>query len=59
MLPTEFCERMKTVLLSEYEEFMRALEDEPVRGARVNLLKTDEKTFSGIKKNYSSLIILI
>ena len=54
MLPTEFCERMKTVLLSEYEEFMRALEDEPVRGARVNLLKTDEKTFSGIKKNYSA-----
>ena len=41
MLPERFCERMKAILGDEYDSFYAALSGDAVRGARVNLAKTD------------------
>ncbi len=45
MLKTEFKERMMGLLGEEYEAFMGALECDPVRGARVNRIKTSPEDF--------------
>ena len=45
MLKTEFKERMKGLLGDNFEAFVAALEGDPVRGARVNRIKTDPKHF--------------
>lgn len=42
MIPSKFLQRMATLLPeAEYEAFVTALEEPPVRGLRVNTLKTD------------------
>lgn len=45
MLKTEFKERMMSLLGEEYGAFMEALRCEPVRGARVNRIKTAPEHF--------------
>ncbi len=52
MLPQRFKERMKSVLGEEYEPFIRALEDEAVKGLRVNLIKNSTEAFL-LKTNFS------
>lgn len=48
-LPKEFTERMRRQLGDELPDFLRALEEEPVRGIRMNRLKP----FSGMEKYFS------
>lgn len=44
MLPDLFLERARRLLGEEFDEFLAALEGEPVRGVRANLTKTDTAT---------------
>ena len=46
MLPEKFTERMKRMLGDEYDSLASALDAPPVRGARVNTIKTDVQTLS-------------
>ncbi len=43
MLPEKFKERMSRLLGDEYAEFERALEEEPVRGFRINKIKAKDQ----------------
>ncbi len=45
MLQKSFTERMKRLLGDGYEAFLSALEDDPVRGARVNKIKCKTEDF--------------
>lgn len=47
-LPVEFAERMKKILENEYDEFVSALNDEPVKGFRVNTDKISIDEFEKI-----------
>ena len=44
MIPERFKDRMRAMLGNGYDEFIRALECEPVRGVRANLVKTNTET---------------
>lgn len=46
-LPTEYSERMKNLLGDEYEEYEKALNQEPVRAFRVN---TDKISLADLKR---------
>lgn len=45
MLPNEFEKRMKLLLKTEYEEFIKSFEDERFYGLRVNTLKINPQEF--------------
>ena len=45
MLSEKFTEKMKTLLGSEYEKFITALEEDAVRGLRINTLKCGRDEF--------------
>lgn len=47
-LPIEFSERMKKILGNEYDDFIAALNDEPVKGFRVNTDKISVDIFEKI-----------
>lgn len=47
-LPLEFQERMKNLLGAEYEDFLRAYDEKPVRAFRVNTDKISLETFEKI-----------
>ena len=47
-LPLEFAERMKKLLGNEYDDFVSALNAEPVKGFRVNTDKISLDDFSKI-----------
>lgn len=47
-LPTEFAERMKKLLGDEYENYEKALQEEPVRAFRVNTEKISLSDFENI-----------
>ena len=49
MLPPRFEERMKSILKSEYDSFRAALDEEAVKGIRVNTLKATAEYFRGRK----------
>ena len=44
MLPTEYLERMKSLFVSEYDDFINSYEDEPLKALRFNPLKVREET---------------
>ena len=45
-LPLEYSERMKTLLGNEYDEYVEALSNSPVRGFRVNTDKISLEDFA-------------
>lgn len=47
-LPKEFAERMKTLLGDEYDDFLSALNGEPVKGFRINTDKISIESFEKI-----------
>ncbi len=48
MLPERFEERMKSILKTEYETFRAALEEEAVKGIRVNGVKLSNEVFLSV-----------
>lgn len=44
-LPDKYVEKMKTLLDSEYEEYIKSFEEKSVDGIRINTLKTDKDNF--------------
>ncbi len=51
MLPLKFEERMKAILKNEYEAFRASLEDEAVKGVRVNTLKVSLEKYLSLSED--------
>mgnify|MGYP003316787649 FL=1 len=49
-LPTEYAERMKRLLGDEYDSYLKALNEEPVKGFRVNTDKISLEEFQKINE---------
>ena len=47
-LPIEFSERMKTILGDEFDDYIKSLNDSPVRGFRINTDKLSVEEFEKI-----------
>ena len=52
-LPTPYENRMKILLGDEFEQYKKALEEEPVKAFRVN---TDKISLEDFKKSYCKII---